>query len=155
MSNYFITDELFSKAVAESCSIRQVLSKVGLAAAGGNYQTAKARIAKLGLNTDHFTGKGSNAGKKFGPKQPIANFLEKGYKISSHMLRLRLLSEGFKQHICEVCGLNEWTGRPIPLELHHVDGNHQNNTLPNLQLLCPNCHALTENYRGKNIGKNS
>lgn len=155
MSNYFITDELFSRAVAESCSIRQVLSKIGLAEAGGNYLTVKARIAKLGLNTDHFTGKGSNAGKKFGYKQPITNYLEKGHSINSHNLRLRLLSEGIKQHVCEACGLNEWIGQPIPLELHHVDGNHKNNILSNLQLLCPNCHALTENYRGKNIGKNS
>ena len=36
------------------------------------------------------------------------------------------------------------------LELHHIDGNHSNNELSNLTLLCPNCHALTDNYRGKN-----
>ena len=40
---------------------------------------------------------------------------------------------------------------PIPLELHHKDGNRYNNQLDNLMLLCPNCHALTENYRAKNI----
>ena len=39
---------------------------------------------------------------------------------------------------------------PIPLELHHIDGNNQNNNLTNLTLLCPNCHAMTDNYRGKN-----
>lgn len=49
--------------------------------------------------------------------------------------------------------LSEWMGKPIPLELHHKDGNHYNNDLSNLEILCPNCHAQTDNYRGKNIGK--
>jgi predicted HNH restriction endonuclease len=44
-------------------------------------------------------------------------------------------------------------GNPIPLELHHIDGDKTNNTLENFQLLCPNCHALTDSYRGKNVKK--
>jgi len=40
--------------------------------------------------------------------------------------------------------------QPIPLELDHIDGNHQNNALDNLRLLCPNCHSLTPTFRGKN-----
>ena len=43
--------------------------------------------------------------------------------------------------------------KKIPLEVHHLDGDRMNNELSNLQLLCPNCHALTENWRGKNISK--
>ena len=54
-------------------------------------------------------------------------------------------------HACENCGKKEWLGKPIPLEVHHLDGDKLNNELSNLQLLCPNCHALTDNYRGKNI----
>lgn len=42
-------------------------------------------------------------------------------------------------------------GNPINLEVHHIDGNHNNNELENIQLLCPNCHSYTENYRGKNV----
>lgn len=42
--------------------------------------------------------------------------------------------------------LSEWMGKPIPLELHHKDGNHYNNDLSNLEILCPNCHAQTDNY---------
>ena len=42
--------------------------------------------------------------------------------------------------------------KPIPLELHHINGVHSDNRIENLQLLCPNCHALTDNYRCKNIG---
>ena len=43
-----------------------------------------------------------------------------------------------------------WNGQTIPLELHHVNGNNKDNSLENLQLLCPNCHALTSNYRNRN-----
>ena len=50
------------------------------------------------------------------------------------------------------CGLTTQLDQPIPTELHHKDGDSTNNELTNLELLCPNCHALTENYRGKNIG---
>jgi len=49
-----------------------------------------------------------------------------------------------------VCKQITWLEKDIPLELHHIDGDHSNNELSNLTLLCPNCHALTDNYRGKN-----
>lgn len=56
---------------------------------------------------------------------------------------------------CSKCGwgeINPYTGK-IPLEVEHIDGNHKNNRPENLTLLCPNCHALTEFYRGANKGK--
>lgn len=57
-----------------------------------------------------------------------------------------------KENKCECCGCSEWNGKPLTMELHHKDGNHYNNEINNLQMLCPNCHAQTENYRGKNKG---
>jgi predicted HNH restriction endonuclease len=48
------------------------------------------------------------------------------------------------------CELTEWLGQPIPLELHHVNGERTDHRLENLQLLCPNCHALTDTYRARN-----
>ncbi len=51
---------------------------------------------------------------------------------------------------CETCKLSEWQGRPIPLNVHHVDGNAHNNSVNNLKLLCLNCHGLTGNYGRKN-----
>jgi hypothetical protein len=44
-------------------------------------------------------------------------------------------------------------GQRIPLEIHHVDGNPDNETKENLQILCPNCHAQTDTYKGKNMGR--
>ncbi len=60
--------------------------------------------------------------------------------------RIRLVEEGIKENKCECCGLSEWMGKPIPLELHHKDFNHYNNSLDNLQILCANCHMQAHNY---------
>ena len=68
-------------------------------------------------------------------------------------LAKKLLKEGIKKHMCECCLNTTWNGLPIPLEVHHKDGDNTNNKLENLQLLCPNCHALTDTYRGKNTKK--
>lgn len=64
----------------------------------------------------------------------------------------RLLKEGYKEHKCERCNNIEWINNPILLELHHINGINTDNRIENLQMLCPNCHAQTDNYRGKNIG---
>lgn len=73
--------------------------------------------------------------------------------MKSHNIRLKLLREGVKQHQCERCGLTDWLGKPIPLELDHIDGNHSNNALSNLQVLCCNCHAQTPTWRGRKLKK--
>ena len=101
--------------------------------------------------------KGNQAGK--GISKPnnrymtLIDYLANSEDIQSNKIRLKLLKEGYKEYKCENCGLTEWMGQPIPLELHHKDGNHHNNTINNYSLLCPNCHALTDSYRGKNSRK--
>lgn len=82
---------------------------------------------------------------------PLVEYLSKSKSIQSNKIRIKLIREGYKSQKCESCGLSEWQGKPIPLELHHIDGNHHNNVIENFQLLCPNCHAMTEFYRGRNI----
>lgn len=143
------------EAIASSRSIRQVLKKVGLKPAGGNYQTIRSFIKTMNLDTSHFTGKSWNKGLKLQPKRPIEDYLSNKYKISSYKLKLRLIKEGVFERRCYFCNQEQWLENPIPLELDHIDGNHQNNNLSNLQLICPNCHALTPNYRGKNKGNYS
>ena len=69
-------------------------------------------------------------------------------------MRKRLFSEKVKDEKCEVCGLTEWLGKKLSLEVDHKDGNRYNHNLNNLQILCPNCHSQTETYRGKNKSGN-
>ena len=86
-------------------------------------------------------------------KMNLVEYLENSKDIQTNKVRIRLLEEGYKEHRCECCGLTTWLDKPIPLELHHKDGDRTNNTLENFQLLCPNCHAFTDSYRGKNSRK--
>lgn len=76
-------------------------------------------------------------------------FQNKHY-YTAYKLKGYLFSFGLKEKRCECCGLSEWMGKEIPLELHHKNGNHHDNTWDNLQILCPNCHGQTEHYRGAN-----
>ena len=66
-------------------------------------------------------------------------------------LRVRLLRLGLKEAKCELCERRSWNDQPIPLELDHINGRRDDNRLSNLRVLCPNCHAQTPTYRGRNI----
>lgn len=82
----------------------------------------------------------------------LGDLLVQGAPRSSTDLRRRLLAEGVLEARCSCCGGTRWQEGPIPLELDHVNGDRCDNRLQNLRLLCPNCHALTPTYRGRNIG---
>ena len=142
--------EQLKEAIKSSNSMRQVLQKLNVKAAGGNYQTLKKAINFFQLDISHFTGQLWNKGKKTSLKRPLEDYLTNTQTIQSYKLKNRLLRENVFPYECMCCGNSTWNKKPIPLELHHVDGNNHNNNLNNLQLLCPNCHAQTNNYRAKN-----
>lgn len=150
MKRYNFTKEQLTEAINNSLSIRQALLKLGVVAEGGNYRVIHKAIKKYNLNIDHFKQQSWAKNKKFGPKRKIEDYLSNKFFISSYKLKNRLLKENFFSRQCSKCQLTTWLGEPIPLELDHINGKHDDNTLSNLRLLCPNCHALTDNYRGKN-----
>lgn len=76
----------------------------------------------------------------------INNILRKGSKIKSSNLKILLIKEGYKENKCENCGISEWNKLPLVCQLHHIDGDNTNNSIENLQILCPNCHSQTDSY---------
>lgn len=85
--------------------------------------------------------------------KPASYYFNNNNLISSSKLIKKLFRDGLKEKKCENCGLTEWLGKEIPLELHHINGDHYDNHLENLKILCPNCHAFTTNYSGKGSRK--
>ena len=80
-------------------------------------------------------------------------YISCGSVVKSHILKQKLIRDGIKEDKCELCGVSEWQGVKLPLELHHKDGNHYNNDIDNLAILCPNCHSIQEGNSGANAGK--
>jgi hypothetical protein len=116
-----------------------------------HFNTLKSKAIKLGVYMPNQSGKGINK-RNNGNKIPLAEILDgKHPSYQTNKLRIRLINEGFKEHICENCGINDWLNLPISLELDHIDGNRTNHKLDNLRILCPNCHSQTSTYRGKNV----
>lgn len=147
------TETQFREAVASSTSVHQVLEKLNVSPKGGNYKVFYRYQRRFNVNISHLqNGQSWSKGKKLGPKKSLEDIFSNKFSIGSNKLKHRLLKEKIFTHQCQHCKLTLWQNSLIPLELHHKDGNHENNALHNLELLCPNCHALTENYRGKNIG---
>ena len=138
------TRQEIEQFVKESSSYAQLSIKCGYSKESGNSTPSiKKMIEDLDLDVSHFKGQGWNKN----------NFdysrFQYGKKIKSSQALQAIVA--LRGHKCEQCGLTEWLDNPIPLEVHPIDGKELNSELENLILLCPNCHALTDNYRGRNI----
>ncbi|GAA0651112.1 hypothetical protein GCM10009535_31610 [Streptomyces thermocarboxydovorans] len=87
------------------------------------------------------------------PRTPEALLVEQppgqGRRIPSDRLKWAMTSLGVPER-CALCGTDGvWQGRPLPLEVDHIDGNWRDNRITNLRFLCPNCHSTTDHYRGR------
>lgn len=153
-----VKNKIYSKKDLENIcknseSFREVALKLGYSPNHGGevINKIKNELKKYKINTSHFKGRAhtKNKGKT---KTPLKEYLSNNIKITSYNLKNKLINENIFDKKCNSCGLTHWLNKPIPLELHHKDGNKFNNNLSNLELLCPNCHAFTNTYRTKNIG---
>ena len=157
MSKY--TKDLLMPLVKNSFSMSEVLSKLELKVSGGNHSHIKRLVQKYDIDINHFLKGGAISGKNQGKRRSKAAFINEvlnlsGGKVTSHGIKLKLYEFNLKEEICEACGVtNIWNGYKLSLHLDHINGEHSDNRLENLRILCPNCHSQTSTYAGK--GKKS
>ncbi|WP_327677280.1 HNH endonuclease signature motif containing protein [Kitasatospora sp. NBC_00458] len=148
------TRELLQEAVAVSQSVAGVVRHLHLRQAGGTQAHIGRRIKALGIDTSHFTGQAHSRGKRLPGRIPPERLLvqrpEDAKRLPGSRIR-RALEELGRPESCEGCGIGpRWQGRPLTLEVDHVNGDWADNRPDNLRLLCPNCHAVTDTYCGRN-----
>lgn len=136
MSSNRYTHEQIVETSKNVKSMSGLLKGLGLRPTGGNYLHMKRKLQQLNVDTSHWTGQAWNREQRLKDWSSYT----KCVCIKKHLLKIR-------SHKCESCQLTDWNGDQIPIELHHKDGDRTNNCLENLQLLCPNCHAMTDNWR--------
>lgn len=150
------TREVLERAVRASTSMYEVLSHLGLELVGGHHTHISRRIKAYGIDTSHFQvpprGRDARPGRT-----PGAVLVElpgtQGRRVPSDRLKRALLAQGLEER-CALCGIEAvWRGRPLTLEVDHIDGNWRNNSVGNLRFLRPNCHSTTDTYRGRGTGR--
>lgn len=154
------TKEWLEELCANSYSLAEVLKKAGRKPGGGNQETLKKKIAEFQIDISHFTGQLWNKGKTKETDSRITSReqyqLEEIFcldsPITQKVLRGYVERHNVIEYKCQLCGCDgHWLNTEIALEIDHINGNNKDNRIENLRYLCPNCHATTETYRGKNI----
>jgi len=140
------TDEQLIRAVKDSKCCAEALRLLGLRHNGGSYKTVRRHLDRLGLDTSHW----NYRPPVLRDPVPLEEILVEGSSYSRRSLKRRLVDEGLLDYRCRVCGIDEWQGQPLILQLDHKNGVGNDNRLENLRLLCPNCHSQTETFAGRN-----
>lgn len=150
---YQVSDNEFRKIVAESDSYSDILRQLGLSPKGGSStDVVKRRIAELQCSISHFGTKTLKISPNV--KYSLDEILiENSSYANISRLKKRLIKEERLEYKCACCGISEWLGKPLTLQLDHINGKNNDHRIENLRFLCPNCHSQTDTYAGKNKGE--
>ena len=150
---YQVSEKEFKTIIQNSYSYSDCLRALGLTTRGGSsLDILKRRIAELNCSTEHF-------GKYINQKNPYIRYeldeilVENSSYANISSLKKRLVNENRLEYKCAICGLTNWLGKEISLQLDHINGINNDHRIENLRFLCPNCHSQTDTYAGKNIGR--
>ncbi len=150
---YKVRNENLPEIVKDCFSYRQVLKKLDLKEAGGNYKTLKKAIKDFNVDISHFTKQGWLKGKKnpYPRGRKLDEILIDGSHAQTHRLKIRLLEKKLLIEKCYVCDCEPiWHGKKLVLILDHINGKNDDNRLENLRLLCPNCNSQQDTFCGRN-----
>ncbi|VBB18633.1 conserved domain protein [Yasminevirus sp. GU-2018] len=87
---------------------------------------------------------------EFRKKQELNDVMVENSSFHRDQLKKRLLKEALIENMCAICDLGpEWNGKPLVLQLDHINGINNDHRIENLRMLCPNCHSQTETFTGK------
>lgn len=153
-SKYFVPEDLFISSIKESLTTAQALIKMGIAPVAGAYNHFNLRVKMLQIDTSHFTGQRHTKGKIGCTNRVLLSELlvEDSIRTLTVSYKKRIIREGLLENKCDCCGLGcEWQGKPISLQIDHINGNHLDHRIENLRILCPNCHSQTDTFCSKNI----
>ncbi|WP_369212935.1 HNH endonuclease signature motif containing protein [Streptomyces flavofungini] len=147
------TKEVLAAAAAASTSVNGVLRHLGIEPVGGHHTNIARRIRGYGIDTSHFALPVPVAAtmRDNRRRRSPAEILVSGAtrRVPGERLKRAMKELGLAE-LCAMCGIGPvWQGEPLPLEVDHIDGSWHDNRIGNLRLLCPNCHATTDSYRGR------
>lgn len=146
-----VSREELESAVKQSVSIAGVLRALGIEPVSGRYPWIKKLIVLYDIDTSNLLGCGwSKDSVRYSTDKTFAE----GSTINRSHIRKLIIRDNLIPYECAFCGnKGEWMGKPMALELDHINGVCNDHRLENLRFLCPNCHATTDTYCGKNKEK--